>query len=622
MLTGVVVVAAILRFWHLDFKALWLDEIITALLTLGHSYEDVPLDLLLPLSSFTQQLFTEPVAASCPDIAQTLASQSTHPPLFFCLMHQWLRWLNPLELSLAWKLRSLPALFGVAAVLAVYFLNRVAFSPRAGLLGAVLMAVSPFGIYLSQEARHYTLAILAIALALVALIKIQQNLYSRQPPQIGVWLFWVIANSIGWYIHYFAILATVAQVFTLIVLMYQRQFLARYSWLAFSVAVLAIALLYLPWFPVMFNHFASPGASWLPPPQHIVPLFQALAAGVLMVIALPVEGQSLAIALPMIVLMFGFAGWIAFTSWRGIKQLWQHPKTQPPTFTLLCFTLCVVGEFLVIIYLLGKDLTVAPRYHFVYYPAVCALLGASLGEAGRYSPQRAQGEPKLPLARLTNRVLVDTNRSYDRVSPSPHPVVSVTTSSQNGSVVSSKLFLPRPLLAAWYNSRRLTLDSHKTILLLIFVGILSWVFIISNLAFQKTYLPDKLAQNFNLESTTPVVVVVEYIDSQDVAMGLSFAFALDQLRTTAENQGNSKNNAAAYFSFSDKQSRYQLLQPPLSQPSVLPPPPFNLWIVAPKMARQYYVPEIAIAPSTLCTLDPIHHHPEGISHQLYRCQRP
>jgi uncharacterized membrane protein len=571
MLAGVVVLAAILRFWHLDSKALWLDEIISALIALGHSLEDVPLETILPLSTLIQQLLTEQVPISCPNIVQTMATQDTHPPLFFCLMYQWVRWLNPLELSLAWKLRSLPALFGVAGVLAVYFLNRIAFSPRAGLLGAVLMAVSPFGIYLSQEARHYTLAVLLISLALVALIKIQQNLYSQQPPRIGVWLFWVITNTIGWYVHYFFILATVAQVFTLMVLMYQqRQFLARYSWLAFSLSIVGIALLYLPWFPVMIDHFTSPEAGWLPPPQNIVPLFQALVAGILMVIVLPVEGQPLAIALPMILLMLGFAGWIAFTSWRGIKQLWQHPKTQPPTFTLLCFTLCVVGEFLVIIYLLGKDLTVAPRYHFVYYPAVCALLGASLGEAGRHSPQNPQSEPKLPLAHLTHKFIAP--------------------------------------------------GSSKTILLPIFVGILSWVFITSNLAFQKTYPPDKVAQNLNLEPAKPVVVVMEYTNSQQVATGLSFAFALDQLRTTAENEGSSRDSATAYFAFFDRQSRYQILQPPLSAPSTLPSPPFNFWTVIRQMKRQCYVKEIAIAPSTLCTLDPIENHPEYVSHQLYRCQ--
>jgi uncharacterized membrane protein len=56
-LAGIIALGAILRFWNLDLKPLWLDEVITALLSLGRSYEDVPLDVVFPLSTL-QQLFT------------------------------------------------------------------------------------------------------------------------------------------------------------------------------------------------------------------------------------------------------------------------------------------------------------------------------------------------------------------------------------------------------------------------------------------------------------------------------------------------------------------------------------------------------------------------------------
>jgi hypothetical protein len=140
MLAGIIALGAILRFWNLDLKPLWLDEVITALLSLGRPYKDVPLEVVLPLSTL-QQLFTLQPNVSCPEIAQAVASQSTHPPLFFCLMHQWLSWVEPLTQPLSWKLRALPALFGVSAIAAVYCLNRIAFSPTAGLMGAALMAV-------------------------------------------------------------------------------------------------------------------------------------------------------------------------------------------------------------------------------------------------------------------------------------------------------------------------------------------------------------------------------------------------------------------------------------------------------------------------------------------------
>jgi uncharacterized membrane protein len=86
-------------------------------------------------------------------------------------------------------MRSLPALFGVSAIAAVYYLNRVAFSPAAGLMAAAMIAVSPFCVYLSQEARHYTLPMLLITLALLGLIQIQQD-FSKQRLCFSVWLGW------------------------------------------------------------------------------------------------------------------------------------------------------------------------------------------------------------------------------------------------------------------------------------------------------------------------------------------------------------------------------------------------------------------------------------------------
>jgi len=375
-LAGVIVLGAILRFWHLDLKPLWLDEVLTALLSLGRLYVDVPLDVVFPLSTL-QQLFTLKPDVSCPEIAQAVASQSTHPPLFFCLMHQWLSWLEPLTQSLGWKLRALPALIGVCAIASIYCLNRIVFSPAAGLMGAALMAVSPFGVYLSQEARHYTLPVLLTTLALLGFVQIQQTLYSQKLPQPRIWVMWGIVNSLGCYVHYFFILAFIAQLLTLVGVMLFRRRLPKGSWVALGLVVVGVAVSYLPWLPMLFGDFGRPETGWLPTPEHIMPLVQTLIGWILMVIALPIEGQPLWIQVPMALLMLGFTSWVSW-HWRGFKQLWRQPETRVATLSLSCFTACVLLQFFAIVYLLGKDITVAPRYNFVYYPAITALLGASL----------------------------------------------------------------------------------------------------------------------------------------------------------------------------------------------------------------------------------------------------
>ncbi|MBF2027838.1 MAG: glycosyltransferase family 39 protein, partial [Oscillatoriales cyanobacterium C42_A2020_001] len=214
LLALILLLGAILRFWNLDFKPLWMDEVITALFSLGRTYYDVPLQQALPLAAF-EQVFNLNPDASCTQIAVTVSTQSVHPPLFFCWMHQWLGWVNSLPLSWVWKLRALPALFGVVAIAAIDQLNRIAFSHKAGLLGAVVMAISPFGVYLSQEARHYTLPMLLVILALSGLYQILIDLHRRQFRPL-IWLGWIAVNSLGFYVHYFFLLAFAGQVVTLL----------------------------------------------------------------------------------------------------------------------------------------------------------------------------------------------------------------------------------------------------------------------------------------------------------------------------------------------------------------------------------------------------------------------
>lgn len=542
-LVGAIALGTILRFWHLDLKPLWLDEVITALFSLGRNYNDVPLETVFALEHLAE-IFTFNSAVGCPQIANNLATQSTHPPLFFCLMHKWLE--PPVGSILAHDLvwmRSLSALFGVSAIAAVYCLNRVAFSPAAGLMGAAMMAVSPFAVYLSQEARHYTLPMLLITLALLGLIQIQQDLFYKQRLRCRVWSGWAIVNSIGFYVHYFFILAFIAQVVTLFGLMYwQRHILPRKSWVTVNLAVIGIAASFIPWLPMLFGHFNSSETNWLPQPQHTTPLYQTLASWVVMIVALPVENQPLWITFPSGLLMVLFTAWVAWYTFRGLRQSSPLAESWLSILTLGSFTLCVLLEFFAITYLLGKDITFVPRYHFVYYPSLVALIAASL------------------------------------VGP------------------------PLPLL------KKGTKAARQNFYLLFFTfSFLSCVLVVSNFVFQKPYNPQLVTQNMNQEPTVPLMVVVGYQNYQDVALGLSFALALEKVRSDAE------------FAFFRRSRGYEHVWEKLSALQPLEKSQLNLWVVAPELKRQDYPPQLAVSSKTTCTIDPTQHYRVGVPYQLYRC---
>ncbi|MDM9379534.1 glycosyltransferase family 39 protein [Chlorogloeopsis sp. ULAP01] len=379
-LTGVIALGIILRFYNLDLKPLWMDEIITAIFSLGKNYHDLPLDVVLPIEKL-QEIFIYQPGKSCAQIAQNLANQSTHPPLFFCWMYSWLGLFAPLGENWIFKLRSLPALFGVGAIAAIYCLNRLAFSKAAGLTAAMLMAVSPFTVYLSQEARHYTLPMLLITLSLLGLIQIQLDIFQRQQIRFWIWLSWTIINIIGLYVHYFFILALIAEFGILLVLLclYRTNITNQLQvWLATILSISTVTLSFLPWLPVILRDYHRPETNWLYPPNHIAPFYQTLLNWILMVIALPVERQPLAIAILSGVSMLCFGIWLGWQVWQGLKQLWCKSTTHLATLTLLSFFVVILLEFFAIAYFLEKDITAIPRYSFVYYPSFCSLVAASL----------------------------------------------------------------------------------------------------------------------------------------------------------------------------------------------------------------------------------------------------
>lgn len=539
-----IALGTILRFWNLDYKPLWLDEVITALFTLGKTYNDIPLETVFSLNRLPE-IFSFNSAVSCPQIAGNIASQSTHPPLFFCLMNYWLAKLSTDYSSLTNDLRSLPALFGVSALAAIYYLNRVAFGKSAGLMAAALMAVSPFGVYISQEARHYTLPVLLITLSLLGLIQIQQDIQQEKIRPI-CWVSWVVVNTIGLYIHYFFILALVAELVTLVIISFKSKIEYFYACLALIFWFLPF-IFFVPWLSALFGHFHRPETSWLPAPHNIAPIYQTLAAWILMAIALPIENQPIWIIIPASLLMILFFGWLVWQVFQGLKQLISQPTTSDITLSFGIFIICVLLEFFAIVYLLGKDITIAPRYNFVYYPAFCALIAAALVNS-----------------KLTNK----------------------------------KLRLNHP---------------HSIILT---VGIISCILVVNGLAFLKPYNPQTVAQNLLQESDIPSTIVVGYNNSQDIALGMSFALAVDKFDGDRCQIDPASCSELVFF---DRNSGYDSVWQNISK-LTLPKSPANLWIVAPGLKRQNYPNQLTIADRSICTVDPNNYYRIGIPYQLYRCK--
>ncbi|MEM9266934.1 MAG: glycosyltransferase family 39 protein [Cyanobacteria bacterium P01_F01_bin.13] len=365
--------AVLLRLWRLTAKPLWVDELYTGFYSLGKSLNQIPLDTLLPPERYWALLDTPGTPWQA---AQAVTTYSNHPPLFFMAMNRWLQ----VGGTSIWSLRAFAVLWGVVAIVGVFCLGRRVGGPMVGRLAAILMAVSPYGIYLSQEARHYSLAVAIATFALVNWLALLQGEWS-----LRCWLSWIGLNVLGIYVHYFYGFTIIAQwLVTISRIIWRRH--RRSQVLPWLLAMGVTVLLYLPWFSNAVVHFYSEGGTnWLnqsaPWWQLIVlPWLQSLVAGVFMLILLPVEQvpQSIVILSAVIMLVvFGLVFRQIMRGWRLEPQLdWWSPMAS--------YGVVVFGVMLAITYGLGKDLTLAPRYFFMLYPAITVVAAFALVRAKRW----------------------------------------------------------------------------------------------------------------------------------------------------------------------------------------------------------------------------------------------
>lgn len=117
-----------------------------------------------------------------------------HPPLHFVIAHAW-RVLGDSDLAI----RSSSLLFAMAALAVGFVLARDLFGRGTALFATALVALHPWHIYVSQEARSYPMLWLALTAAWLGAWR-----WSEHGRRVDAALF-VIAASVAAWTHYLAI---------------------------------------------------------------------------------------------------------------------------------------------------------------------------------------------------------------------------------------------------------------------------------------------------------------------------------------------------------------------------------------------------------------------------------
>ena len=512
-----------LRFTQLTLKSPWTDEFTTMVFSLGNSYDTVPLNQVISLNTLLQPLQPNP-AATVATVIHRLFTEDHHPPLYFVLAHWWMQ-LFPASDSYAslWAARSLPALLGVLSIPGVYVLGWLAFRSRlVAQLAAAIMAVSPYGIYIAQEARHYTLAILWVIASVSCLVIALQHLQRRTLLPIGIALFWVVVNGFGIATHYFFSLTLCAEAIVLLGFGFSRSPLSLrlrqfwftlyssypvafkkinfsppaspaspiplFYWRRIIAVITATCATSLVWLPAWQGSYDPQMTQWIIGKEHTIlsllnPIFQALAAWITMVYLLPVEASSIFVVIVSGLLMLGFFVWAIPILYQGIKVQLAQPQTRLGMAVVGGFVLAAIAIFFAITYLLNTDLTRGARYNFVYFPAVIVLVAAALAVSW------SSGETKYSFSQL-----------------------SLPTKNHQTLHFIKSLIWKTP--------------GQRAIVLIWLMGLLSGITVVSNLGYQKYYRPDLLVPMMQKVSSVPVLIATTHhsLVTTGEMMGIAWEF--------------------------------------------------------------------------------------------------
>ncbi|MBI5715355.1 MAG: glycosyltransferase family 39 protein, partial [Chloroflexi bacterium] len=150
-------------------------------------------------------------------------------PLYYVLA----KLFTPMWGASEFGLRILSAFFGWLAIVVTYRLGRAMFDERVGIFASAIIALSPFAIWYSQDARPYGLYLFLAALVLWGLHRAERG---------RGWKIFIAVSALLYLTHYVAALFAYAQAIYVLTRLRAKPKLFRQWFMAQSIAAVPIAL--------------------------------------------------------------------------------------------------------------------------------------------------------------------------------------------------------------------------------------------------------------------------------------------------------------------------------------------------------------------------------------------
>jgi len=351
--------------------------------------------LLLRLPSLDDSLFGDEASTyfivTGRDLTQVLdwvrSDLEVTPPLFFVLT-----WMTDTFGESVESLRVVSLVAGVAAIPLTYVLGVWTVGQRAALFGAALVAISPFLIFYSAEARSYALVLLLDLLSSLCLLR------ALDGRRTGWFVAYAACSCAAVYAHYTAVFVLAAQFAWAFVTHPQ----ARRALLA---ANMAAAIAFLPWLPGFLEDRQGPNVIEILAPFELRTvsrelLHWSIGHPVMPLDSLPTVGTGSLVGAGLLVGVLGLA------IRRG-----RHPIRRPSAGTALVLILAFAAPVGVVLYsILGPSLFIT-RNLITSWPGLALSAGLLVTRAGRLAGTIAAGLILLAFALGAGKML---DRSYQR----------------------------------------------------------------------------------------------------------------------------------------------------------------------------------------------------------------
>jgi 4-amino-4-deoxy-L-arabinose transferase-like glycosyltransferase len=222
LLTLLTALSALLR-WEGRHQWLWIDEGLSAGIS-SHPVRELP----------------------------TLLRQDGSPPLYYALLHFWMRAFGSSEEAL----HAFSYVFALAFVPTAWWAGRTVFGRRTAWIVALLAATNPFVTYYGREARMYTLVAFLALVATATFLHVYALGRRRYLP------LFVASLTLLLYTHNWSLFFVAGAVLALGPCLWlrrnERGDVVRDALVGFGVA----GVLYLPWVPTLLYQVAHTGAPW------------------------------------------------------------------------------------------------------------------------------------------------------------------------------------------------------------------------------------------------------------------------------------------------------------------------------------------------------------------------